>query len=79
MCRSEDEPGLLHQFRQFLRKAGQITICTAESARTSAVSGVSSDGFITMVQPVASAGATFHALRTAAVTLSAAHDDAHTF
>ena len=30
---------------------------------TSAVSGVSSEGFMTMVQPTANAGATFHALR----------------
>ena len=30
---------------------------------TSAVNGVSSEGFMTMVQPTANAGATFHALR----------------
>jgi hypothetical protein len=33
--------------------------------RTSAVSGVTSEGFITTVQPTASAGATFHALNLA--------------
>lgn len=30
--------------------------------RTSAVRGVTSEGFMTIVQPTASAGATFHAL-----------------
>ena len=33
--------------------------------RTSAVSGVISEGFMTIVQPTASAGATFHALNLA--------------
>jgi hypothetical protein len=37
----------------------------AAERHTSAVSGVSSDGFMTIVQPVASAGATFHALARA--------------
>lgn len=40
-------------------------IMAKNEVRTRAVSGVSSEGFMTIVHPTASAGATFHALRVA--------------
>jgi len=43
---------------------GHMSVCNdgPTEQRTSAVSGVISEGFMTIVQPTARAGATFHAL-----------------
>jgi hypothetical protein len=55
-------PSFNDKFRKFLREI-RIILPEGSKRRTRAVRGVSSDGFMTIVQPTARAGATFQALK----------------
>lgn len=62
---AEDWHTLLQRQAQTIsRDLSKHEVNIATVALTSAVKGVSSDGFITIVQPTARAGATFHDLAT---------------
>ena len=53
-----------------MKQIRKLSAVVAYERRTSAVRGVISDGFMTIVQPTASAGAIFHALDSVRTVLA---------